>query len=301
MSLRDAFPARTIDTSSHDIVGDFFVPMLQNATRYDRGVGYFSSGWLRANAQGMVDFAANGGHPRWITSPNLTESDWGHLKKGEQARRDDVLREALAQNTDDLEQSLTRDTLSALAWMVADSVLDFRLALPNEKLGRGEFHDKFGIFEDEEGNRVSFNGSYNDGKQGLRNYESLKIFCSWDLTVELVENDAERFRRLWMNDDPNVQLFELPEAARARIVRLRSDDTPYQEPADSLSRTPQTTRMPRGRPSAAPSSTPRREPATHRLSAPPRIGTPSSISSSSARRRTERSRRTHPSSLGTIL
>ena len=47
MSLRDAVPARTIDTSSHDIVGDFFVPMLQNATRYDRGVGYFSSGWLR--------------------------------------------------------------------------------------------------------------------------------------------------------------------------------------------------------------------------------------------------------------
>ena len=86
MSLRDAFSARTIDTSSHDIVGDFFVPMLQNATRYDRGVGYFSSGWLRANAQGMVDFARNGGRARWITSPNLTESDWEHLRKGEQAR-----------------------------------------------------------------------------------------------------------------------------------------------------------------------------------------------------------------------
>lgn len=53
------FP-RTINISSHDIVGDFFVPVLKNAVRYDRGVGYFSSGWLRANAQGMVDFAANG-------------------------------------------------------------------------------------------------------------------------------------------------------------------------------------------------------------------------------------------------
>jgi superfamily II DNA or RNA helicase len=234
MSLRDAFFARTIDTSSHDIVGDFFVPMLQNATHYDRGVGYFSSGWLRANAQGMVDFAKNGGRARWITSPNLTESDWEHLRKGEQARRDDVLREALAQNIDDLEQSLTRDTLSALAWMVADGILDFRLALPHEKLGRGEFHDKFGVFEDEDGNRVSFNGSYNDGKQGLRNYESLKIFCSWDLTVELVENDAERFRRLWTNNDPNVQVFELPEAARAQIVNLRSNERPYPEPDDGL-------------------------------------------------------------------
>ena len=60
MSLRDAFFARTIDTSSHDIVGDFFVPMLRNATRYDWGMGYFSYGWLRANAQDTVDFAAHG-------------------------------------------------------------------------------------------------------------------------------------------------------------------------------------------------------------------------------------------------
>ena len=98
MSLRDAFSTRTMDTSSHDIVGDFFVPMLRNATRYDRGVGYFSSGWLRANAQGMVDVAANGGRARWITSPNLSEADWKHLRKGERARRDAVLRETLIQN-----------------------------------------------------------------------------------------------------------------------------------------------------------------------------------------------------------
>jgi hypothetical protein len=69
MSLRDAFFARTIDTSSHYIVDDFFVPMLQNATRYDRGVGYFSSGWLQENAKGMVEFAEKGGRARWITSP----------------------------------------------------------------------------------------------------------------------------------------------------------------------------------------------------------------------------------------
>jgi superfamily II DNA or RNA helicase len=234
MSLRDAVPARTIDTSSHDIVGDFFVPMLRNATRYDRGVGYFSSGWLRAHAQGMVDFAANGGRARWITSPNLTEADWEHLRKGERARRNAVLREALAQNIDDLKHSLKQDTLSALAWMVADGILDFRLALPHEKLSHGEFHDKFGIFEDEDGNRVSFNGSYNDSKQGLRNYESLKIFCSWDQRREWIEKDVERFETLWGNDDPNVRVFELPEAARAQIITLRSDERPYPEPEEPL-------------------------------------------------------------------
>lgn len=227
MSLRDAFPARTIDTSSHDIVGDFFVPMLQNATRYDRGVGYFSSGWLRANAQGMVDFAANGGRARWITSPNLTESDWKHLRKGEQARRDAVLRERLEQDIEDLATSLEEDTLSALTWMVADGILDFRLALPHSELADGEFHDKFGIFEDEHGYKVSFNGSYNDSRQGLRNYESLRLFRSWDLTNEFVRDDEQKFRKLWHNTEPNVQTYPLPEAAHKKILNLRSGKRPY--------------------------------------------------------------------------
>lgn len=230
MSLRDAFFARTIDTSSHDIVGDFFVPMLQNATRYDRGVGYFSSGWLRANAQGMVDFAANGGHARWITSPKLSESDWTHLRRGERARRNRVLRNVLSRRIDDLERSLDTDTLSALAWLVADGVLDFRLAVPSEQLDQGDFHVKFGIFEDDDGNRVGFNGSYNDSIQGLRNYESLNVFPSWDDASVYVDNVEDRFQRLWEDEDPSVRTYVLPEAARRQIIELRADERPYRPP-----------------------------------------------------------------------
>ncbi len=80
MALSDVAIPRTLDTSSHDIVGDFFVPVLRASVRYDRGVGYFSSGWLRANAQGMVDFASSGDRARWITSPILSERDWEFLR-----------------------------------------------------------------------------------------------------------------------------------------------------------------------------------------------------------------------------
>ena len=48
-----------LDTSTHDLTRDFFAPLLSNATRYDRGVGFFSSGWLRINAQGMAAFASS--------------------------------------------------------------------------------------------------------------------------------------------------------------------------------------------------------------------------------------------------
>lgn len=69
----------TIDTSSHDLIADFFIPALANATQYDRGVGYFSSGWLQITAKGMVDFAVHGGRARWVTSPILSEADWEAL------------------------------------------------------------------------------------------------------------------------------------------------------------------------------------------------------------------------------
>ena len=144
-----------LDTSSDDIIRDFFNPALAVSVRYDRGVGFFSAAWLRLAAQGMTTFAANGGYARWVTSPILSEDDWNALQEGSAARQDETLRLAMETNIRDLRKSLQEETLSALAWLVADGILDFKLALPRNKLDQGEFHDKFGIFTDAEGNQVS--------------------------------------------------------------------------------------------------------------------------------------------------
>lgn len=229
-----------LNTSDANIIADFFVPALGASVRYDRGVGFFSAGWLRVAAEGMAAFARNSGRARWVTSPILSEADWQALQLGEAARYDEVLRRALKRNLDDLERALEHETLSTLAWLVADGILDFKLALPRNKLEHGEFHDKFGVFTDAESNQVSFNGSYNDSIQGTRNYESIKIFCSWQPAfAPLVQADAERFERLWNNQDPNVCVFDLPNAAREKILQLRTSKRPYGElveasPLDSL-------------------------------------------------------------------
>jgi len=220
-----------LDTSTNDIIRDFFNPALKASVRYDRGVGFFSASWLRLAAKGMTEFAANGGRARWVTSPILSEADWKALQEGSSARQDEILKQALEVNINDLGRLLEQETLSALSWLVADGILDFKLALPRNKLDQGEFHDKFGIFTDTDGNKVSFNGSYNDSIQGTRNYESIKIFCSWHPVLSLlVDSDSDRFERLWNNNDPNVQVFDLPEAARASIVKLRTQGRPYPEP-----------------------------------------------------------------------
>lgn len=243
-NLRDSIRgSHSLDSASANLYSAFFSSSLAGSLTYDRGVGYFSSGWLRIAAAGMATFAANGGHARWVTSPILSEQDWEALYSGEQAKADAVLKATLSQSVKDLEHTLQHDTLSALSWMIADRILDFRLAVPREKLAGGEFHDKFGIFTDAEGNRVSFNGSYNDSIQGSRNYESIKVFCSWEPAfAPLVESDAKRFERLWNNDDPNVRVYPLPEAAREQILKLRPAERPYPCPPwiDTESTTPDT-------------------------------------------------------------
>ena len=53
MSLRTLELPLLLNTSDHDLFQGFFVPALSHAFRYDRGVGYFASGWLRLAAQGL--------------------------------------------------------------------------------------------------------------------------------------------------------------------------------------------------------------------------------------------------------
>lgn len=231
-SLYDLNLVPVMDTSRHDLTIEFFEPLLFNSISYDRGVGFFSSGWLRINTKGMIAFANNGGRARWVTSPILEEADWAALQDGHAARTDKALFDLLGNNILNLAQTLEQDTLSAFAWMVADEILTFKLALPHEKLYQGDFHDKFGIFTDSQGNRVSFNGSYNDSIQGTRNYESIKIFCSWQSEAfhNLVQDDQQRFERLWDNLDANVRVFDIPEAAREKILQLRTAERPYKRP-----------------------------------------------------------------------
>jgi len=231
MLLKDLSLPPIIDTSTADMALEFYVPALSASVHYDRGVGFFSSGWLKMVAQGLIGFAANGGRGRLITSPILDAHDWEALQLGDAAKTDPLLRTALLRHIDELSVQLERDTLSALAWMVADEVLTFKLALPQNKLAGGDFHDKFGIYTDVEGNQVSFNGSPNESAKGFQNYESNKIFKSWEPSFTLfVEADVKRFERLWRNEDLNVQVFELPEAAREKIIKLREGERPYPEP-----------------------------------------------------------------------
>lgn len=229
MSLADLKIPLTLDTSEHNLSEDFFIPVLDKSIKYDRGVGYFSSGWFRVNAKGMVAFAENSGKARWIMSPILSEEDWEALEFGMRARLDPVLQRTLGRDIAELARSLSESTRSAIAWMVADNIVDFKIAIPRNKIG--QFHAKFGIFWDENNNSLAFTGSYNDSIQGLQNFEAISIFSSWQSGLDVYVNEhVKRFERLWNNEDANYEVFEIPAASRAQLIQLRKYERPYSIP-----------------------------------------------------------------------
>ena len=71
VSFRELNLPAVLDTSRNDLTQDFFAPLLSDAVRYDRGVGFFSSGWLRINAQGRAAFARNGVAPAQAVAERL--------------------------------------------------------------------------------------------------------------------------------------------------------------------------------------------------------------------------------------
>jgi superfamily II DNA or RNA helicase len=236
MSLRNLPTDPHLATSTAKLLDCFYVPALKASMSYDRGVGYFTSNWLRLAAAGLAGLAANGGRARIIASPMLAAEDCAALSQGSEARDDPALKHALEKAITDLEAELNSDTLSALAWMIADNLLDFRIAIPTAALD-GDFHDKFGVMQDINGDAIAFHGSPNDSERAFRNYESISIYYSWidEREAMRVQAEKDRFDHLWNNGDINVRIYKLPDAVRRNLIAFTAKfPRPYAPPPSGL-------------------------------------------------------------------
>ena len=166
---------------------------------------------------------------RLITSPRLTPEDWAALREGEGARDDPVLVNALGKEIEELSRFARERPVQMLAWMVADGLLEVRIAIPTGKLD-GDYHPKMGCFTDRNGDHIAFHGSQNETEQGFRNFETIDIFCSWfkgnDATR--VENHRRRFGQIWSGRHPHLRCYRLPDAIRRNLVRFSTERSrPY--------------------------------------------------------------------------
>lgn len=217
-----------LDTSEDNLIEELYLPCLKWAERFDRGVGFFTTGWISYNIEGMSDFASRGGKIRLITSPILSNDDTDAIVNSENNDTDayNKFEIALLDNVKTLEKEMKEDILNAFSWMLYDGIIDMRFAIPCKRLEQGDFHDKFGIFYNEE-QALSFSGSINDSKHGFQNYESIKVFKTWSGTREYVEADIKRFEKIWGCNDKNLKIYTIPKAVKEQIFQLRTSKRPY--------------------------------------------------------------------------
>lgn len=211
------------------MVGEFFVPSLEQAILYRRSAGYFTSHGLALAARGVASLVARGGEMRLVVSPKLEPEDAEAL----QAAIDQpvsLLQSIAAKSMVDVEDALVRDRLNALAWLAATGYLKVKLALRVDDAGevaRGIYHEKVGIFTDSEGDHVAFNGSANETAGGfLENFESFDVFRSWNDAEGRVAEKIANFEDLWNDRTPGLRTFEFSQAGRELLEAYRDENNP---------------------------------------------------------------------------
>lgn len=205
-----------------DVVKDFYVPLLKNAVLYQRAVGFFSSSALVMISKGIEGLVQNGGTIQIIASPKLSSSDIEEIRKGYEVRR--VIEKSLIRELGEIDSPVELEKLSYMARLVADGILDIKIAFLTTKNEIAMYHEKMGLITDNEGNTVAFSGSMNESENAFKgNYESFDTFCSWTNDCERVFKKQMAFKAIWEDYEPGIETLDFPVAVKQRLYEYNAD------------------------------------------------------------------------------
>lgn len=176
--------------------------------------------------RGITCLIENQGRMQLIASPQLSEEDINAIEAGYKSR-DEIIAQSL--NTvipNTLKLDSNQSQWECLAWMISNGMLDIKIAVARTRNSAGIYHEKLGVFSDDDGNHVAFSGSANETTGGLvSNFETVDTFTSWrdhSRTARKVSN----FEKLWSNETNKVEIINFPEACRSKILQHTPDIQP---------------------------------------------------------------------------
>ena len=189
MSLRDVSIKKEYRSLIDNVVQDFYLPLLKEASMYKRAVGFFSSSALVEISKGIAAMAKNGGKIEIVASPYLSEDDIQAIKRGYEEREKVIERAVLRQITDDQLDYFSTERLNLLANLISHNVLDIQIAYTEGNNGIGMYHEKMGLIEDCDGNTVAFSGSMNESATAMSvNYETIDVFEAGEMITKPIES-----------------------------------------------------------------------------------------------------------------
>ncbi len=237
MNLRNLDIKNFYDSDTDNILHSFYIPALSASTKYQRLAGFFCSSSLAVAARGIAGLISNKGKMQLICSAILKKDDVEAIVK---ANKDpiDMIRECALRDLEDiksLQNEFISDHVRALGWMVANKLLEIKIAIIRENNRpldyieveqSGIFHQKVGILYDNEGNIISFSGSNNESARAWRsNIEEFKVFCSWEESHKMyLKADCDRFLKFWEGLAKRVDTIDVPKAVRQKLIEIAPDD-----------------------------------------------------------------------------
>jgi superfamily II DNA or RNA helicase len=214
-----------------NIVQDFYVPLLSEATSYKRAVGFFSSSALTEITKGIAEMALDGGKIELVASPYLSNEDINAIRRGYDDRNKIIENALIKQLKNDTTNYFSMERLNLLASLIADGVMDIEIAYTENDAGIGMYHEKMGIIEDITGDKVVFSGSNNETATAMSiNYETMDVFKSWgdESEKERVQLKENAFYSIWHNLEPNIKVARFPNVTDALIEKYKRKKPNYQ-------------------------------------------------------------------------
>lgn len=223
MSLKDIElqPSYETTESKDQLLENFYIPVLQEANKYYRIAGFFSSSALVVASKGIEGLIHNGGKMYLLISPELSEEDFDTIKAHGVISAENHIFDDLKLDTE-----IPSENIQALAWLLDTGKLEIKIVV-GKRTRNSLFHQKIGVVFDSAGNTISYSGSINETAQAwLNNIEEFKVFRSWEPgQVDYLQSDLRKFLAYWKNERPDIaEVYDVPEAIKAHIVAQKPRD-----------------------------------------------------------------------------
>ena len=211
-------------TGTNDVVKEFYVKAFAKSVKYWRAVGYFRSSSLEAFGNTLQKFLKKNGKIKLITSVELTEADSNAIEQG--LSKQEVCENRINTIIENEFKENVGTGVTKLSYLLEIGRLEIKIALPRS--GRGIYHEKVGVFFDEEGNYVAFAGSQNETVNAFeQNYECIDVFTSWNDEAR-AKLKKQEFEALWEGISKGAIVFNFPEASKKKLIHTVKEYTPLE-------------------------------------------------------------------------
>jgi len=217
MGLRDIDIKVSYAGKGGDILKQFLLPSIDTCVQYDRVTSFYTVESLLAISQGIDSLYRKQGKMRLIIGIHSFPGEFldAVTRKKYLENQISEIRNNLKLGIETIKNSLERQRLATVAWMIEDKLLEIKTA---DVIGDGIFHPKTLILADENGDKIVAIGSPNETSYGLGgNFEQVMVAKSWEQPDAVVVQE-NFFDSLWNNKLEDAVTLDVTEST-ADIIK----------------------------------------------------------------------------------